>query len=589
MNRFKWVLMWALALALLQACTIPTRQSGDRQSAPEAANVVVLTLHGRITETGVERQLFGEEAVSLRSLLRRLRQARTSSEVKSVVVRIGSLRTGRAQLAELRQAIGEARKAGKKVIAHLDDAGNGEYYLATAADEIVMSEAGTLWLTGMVAQVTFLKGLLDKIGVQAELLHEGKYKGAGEPLTRESMSEETKEALGSFLDDSFADLVDAVATARSLSKDEIRKLVDRAPMTAEAAHKARLVDRMATHREDVRKLAGAGSINWSYGKKKKETGTLRSLMELFKPSEMTKPPRDPHVALVYAEGPIIHGPRRKGLGASTHVASYHLVKVLDELRDSDVVRGVVLRIDSPGGSALASDVIYQAVSRLAATKPVVVSMGDVAASGGYYIAAPATRIMAQPSTLTGSIGVMGGKFSLAGLFQKVGVTSEVITRGARADLFNLSRPWTAEERAVIQGHMAHTYGQFIARVAKGRKLQPGAVEKVAQGRIWSGRAALSHRLVDKLGGLLDAVAEAKQLGKLPDAAKTAVYPRPLTWIERLQEGLGATETRATIALRALEHLDPSLADQKLDSLFAVLPAWTREHVLAWFPLLLTVR
>lgn len=587
MPKITWLAGAVLALTALGSCQIPTRQKPDRQRGAEAADVVVLTLHGRLSETGAEGQPFGGEAASLRKLLRRLRAAQESPKVKKIVLRIGGLETGRAQLAELRNAVRLTRKAGKQVIAHLDDAGNGEYFLATAADEIVMSDAGTLWFVGVAAQVTFLKGLLDKIGVQAELLHEGKYKGAAEPLTRDRMSDETREAMGALLDDSFAELVTAVSEARKLPEAEVRALVDRAPLTAQAALGARLVDRVANHRQDTQRLAAKGSINWIYGQKKKETGTLRSLMELLKPSELTKPPKEPHVALVYAEGPIIHGPRRKGIGATAHVASYPLVATLEELRESDRAKAVVLRIDSPGGSALASEVIYQAVLRLAKAKPVVVSMGDVAASGGYYIAAPASRILAQPGSITGSIGVVGGKFSVAGLFGKVGLATEVLTRGARADLFNLARPWTPEERTVVQAHMAHTYRLFVARVAEGRKLSPAEVEKVAQGRIWSGRAAQKLKLVDKLGGLLDAAAEAKQLAKLPSAAKIAVYPRPMTWIERLQEGLGATETGVMATLGQVSRLEPSLGP--LQSLLFVLPAWQREHVLAWLPVLFTVR
>jgi protease-4 len=393
--------------------------------------------------------------------------------------------------------------------------------------------------------------------------------------------------MGALLDDTFGELLTAVAEARKLPESELRTLVDRAPFSAKDALGAKLVDRIATHRQDTQRLAAGGSINWTFGKKKKETGTMRSLMELLKPSELTKPPKEPHVALVYAEGQIIHGPRRKGFGATSHVSSYHLTSVLEELRDSDRAKAVVLRIDSPGGSALASELIYQAVKELAKVKPVVVSMGDVAASGGYYIAAPASRILAQPGTITGSIGVVGGKFSLSGLFGKVGLTSEVLTRGARADLFNLARLWTPEERAVIQAHMAHTYGLFVSRVSEGRKLSPKEVEEVAQGRIWSGKAAKTRRLVDKLGGLQDAVSEAKQLAKLPSTAKTAVYPRPMTWIERLQEGLGATEAHAQAALGQAARLDPALAP--LESLLFVLPAWQGEQVLAWLPILFTLR
>lgn len=570
-------------------CPIPTRDEPESSRGPEAADVVVLTLHGELTETGDPGLAFGPDVDSLRKQLRRLRQARQSKKVDKIVIRISSLDTGWAQLTELRQAIELVRKAGKRVIAHLDDAGNGEYYLATAADEIVMSEASSLWLVGLSAQALFIKGLLDKLGVEAEFLHEGKYKSAADPLTRESMSAEMKEALGALLDDTYAHLVAQVAKRRKLEPKAVRALIDQSPHSAQQCQKLGLVDRLAAHRTDTHRLAGAGSINWKYGKKKPETGTLRSLMKLLRPSRLTRPPQSPHVALVYAEGPIIHGPRRKGFGAAPQVSSFRLVRVLDELRQRSQVKAVVLRVNSGGGSALASDLIWQAVKRLADQKPVVASLGDVAASGGYYIAAAARRIYAQPATITGSIGVIGGKLSLAGLFEKIGVHREVLTRGARADLFNLGRPWTEQERQVVQRHLARTYRQFVQRVASGRPLSAAQVRKVAQGRIWSGKAAIAHKLVDRRGGLLQAVADAKALAKLPASAKTAVYPRPRTWIERLQESLGATDVRGQAIGQTLLRLFPSGRVSRLRALLLALRAWRNERALTWMPVVLRIR
>ena len=249
----------------------------------------------------------------------------------------------------------------------------------------------------------------------------------------------------------------------------------------------------------------------------------------------------------------------------------------------------MLRVNSPGGSATASEIILDATRRVKAKKPLVVSMGNVAASGGYYIAAPSTRIFAQPLTITGSIGVVGGKFNLTGLMKKIGVTREVITRGKRADLFTLTRSWTGEEKQVIERYMARTYRQFIARVSAGRKLTPQAVEKVAQGRIWSGKAAKRHKLVDELGGLTDAVASAKKLGGLATDSKTAVYPRPKSWFEKIQETFGGGNVRAGL-LRSLigEVVGPADAPALLGALQAV-SAWRRERVLTWMPVIVSLQ
>jgi protease IV len=561
------------------------KKSSSKGAGP--ASVVVINLHGALTETGNDGRLFSSTA-SLRTVIKRLRQARESKKVDKVVLHIGQLRTGWAQLTELRGAVVATKKAGKRVIAHLDDAGNREYYLACAADEVVMSESGSLWLVGVSAQTLFLRGLLDKIGIEAEFLHEGKYKGAADALTRKTMSPAMKEALGEILDHTFASLVKSVAQGRKISPTKVKQLIDQAPLHAEKLKAVGLIDRIANHEFDTHKLAAGGSINWHFGKKKKDQGTLRNLMELLKPKTLTQPPTTPHIALVYAEGEIIYGPRRKGLSVSPHVASHHLISILDKLRTRDNVKAVVIRINSPGGSALASDLIWHAVKRLKAVKPVVISMGDVAASGGYYIASPATRVYAQPMTLTGSIGVVGGKFNLVGLMGKLGVTSQTLTRGARADMFNLTRRWTPAERKVVQQYMHRTYKQFIARVALGRKMNPAQVEKVAQGRIWSGRAALEHKLVDRLGGMLDAVADAKALAHLNPDAKTAVYPRPQTWIEKLQEGLGNSNTKVlTQALMA--ELSGLGFGRELTGVLMALRAWRRDRVLTWMPIIVRVK
>lgn len=584
-------LLLGLGLTIgLGACPIPTRQKPRGGKGPEAAKVVVLTLHGALTEDAHEASPFGRHETSLRKMLRRLRLARTAKKVKTIVLRIGRLGAGWAELAELRQAIGMARAAGKRVVAHLDDAGNREYYLASAANDIAMSESGSLWLVGLAARVTFIKNLLDKLGIQAEFLHQGRYKGAADPLTRSTMSDAMKESLGALLDDTFAELVAAISKGRKLPMDRVRALIDQSPHDAEACKRLGLVDRVVDHRADTEALAGGGSVNWTYGRKKEVTGTLRSLMKLLRPSEMTKPPRSPHVALIYAEGPILYGPRRRGFSVGRHIASTPVVRLLAKLRAQDQVKAVVIRINSGGGSALASELIWQAVRRLAKKKPVVISMGDVAASGGYYIASAGHVVFARPNTITGSIGVVGGKLSLAGLFQKIGVTSEVITRGARADLFTLARSWTPEERRLLQAYMARTYRLFLGRVATGRKLTVDAVRRIAQGRVWSGRAALKHHLVDRLGGLLDAVAEAKRLSKLPASSKTAVYPRPKTWIERLQEDFGASATQRGPLGRVLGTLlATDLGGLDLRPVLLLLRSWRRERVLAWMPVQITIR
>ena len=304
--------------------------------------------------------------------------------------------------------------------------------------------------------------------------------------------------------------------------------------------------------------------------------------------------------MVYAVGPIVYGGRRGGLFVDEEMISSHeMEKIMDELRGKDKVKAVILRINSPGGSALASDLIWHAVRRLAKKKPVIVSMGDVAASGGYYIAAAGTKIIAQPMTVTGSIGVVGGKISLGGLFDKLGIKRQVLKRGARADIFAPNKTFSDDERAQIKKLMTSTYEVFLERVATGRSMSKGAVKRGAEGRVWTGRKAKALGLVDGIGGLHAALAQARKAGKLPVDAKVAIYPRPKSWLELLQRRLspdgvsigtlirsGSSPVRqAWVGLRAL---NPALL-ARLKRLLTAIALCHREKALTLLPYDITIR
>lgn len=539
MNAFVCVVIAALLTPLFSCGGTAGQTSRTDQKAPEGTgnDVAVLNLTGNMVEEKSLGDIFGPRVITLRSFLDRLQKAARDSNIGTVVLRVGSFATGWAQAEELSAALDRIKRSGKKVVVHLDDPNNLTYFLALAADVIQVSPGSVLWLIGLKSEVVFLKGLMDKLGLQADMSQVGRYKGAAEPLTREEMSQDLRTSLSSLLDGFFSELTGKISRSRNLDEKTVRKLIDTAPHSADDARRAKLIDSGTDFRESVREMAEGNRIHWNYGKKKR-AGSWSDLLDILQPETTGRPPDEPHVAIVYAVGTIVYGGRRSGAFSTEEViASHEMEKTLDELGTNDDVKAVVIRVDSPGGSALASDIIWQAVKRLAGRKPVIVSMGDVAASGGYYMASAGTKVFAQPMTLTGSIGVMGGKITTGGLFEKIGLKRQVITRGERADIFAPDRTFSPEEKAVVEKYMNAVYDKFLARVAEGRKMERARVRRAAEGRVWTGRKANELGLVDELGGLFAAVAEARRAGNLPVDAKTAVYPRPKSWLELLQSSL----------------------------------------------------
>lgn len=469
---------------------------------------------------------------SLDRLYRAFRAARVDPRVKGLALFVRHTDFGLARAQELRRQLAALSAAGKTVSCYLETAGDGAngtlpYYLATACDEVWLSPAGELAPVGLYLDSIFFGGTLEKLKIEPNVNHVGRFKGAGETFTRRGLSDDTRRAVEALLDSDFAQIVGAIATDRGLGEERVRALIDGAPYGAQEALELGLVDRVGYADEFHDELAA----------------------NLGEPREVDL--RDyPHgagrrfgahtVAVVFAVGTIVRG----GGGSSPlteeiYLGSDDLGDLLAELRDDDAVDAVVLRIDSPGGSALASDLILRQVELLAAQKPVVVSMSDVAASGGYYIAAKASRIVAEAATVTGSIGVVGGKMVTRRFQDEVlGITHETVQRGANADLYSSLTPYSEQQEAAVQRAMKRTYDLFVGHVAAGRAMDVAAVEAVAQGRVWTGEDALQHGLVDELGGLDRAIAAAREEAGLDAAGDVALafYPRQPSWLEILAEG-----------------------------------------------------
>jgi protease-4 len=553
----------------------PQKTGGQADKTAKAArrpkaSVVEFTLKGSYPEGPQPAGLFSEIQPSLSKFVARMDEAAKDKAVDAVILRVAEAELDRATVNELRAAVGRIRKAGKPVYAELVEADSRDYLLAGACDSIYMAPGGALLIPGVRAEMTYYKGLLDKLGIEFHVLQMGKYKSAGEPFTRSEPSPAAREEMTGIVDDLYQNLVVTIAKDRKLDEAQVRKLIDEGIFTAAAAKKAGLVD-VVGYADDIRDLfrakLQAEKVEFvsDYKKEKNDLdfsgiGGMMKLMELAfggKTSEKTSAARK--IAVVYAVGVIVQGKSASSFMGEDTVGSTTLVEALRTADKDPKVLAVVLRIDSPGGSAVASDLIWRQVNQM--HKPVIASMANVAASGGYYIAAAARRILAQPQTITGSIGVIGGKPVISKLLDKLGVSTEAISRGKNSGLLSLTAPFTAEERQAWMNVMQETYGQFVTKVAEGRKMPRAKVEELAQGRVYTGKMALDKGLIDALGTLDDAVRAAKEAAGLKpgDKVELETLPEPKTFFEQLfDQDSSMTRVRA-----ALPELAYALASAEL--------------------------
>jgi protease IV len=517
----------------------------------------------------IEREAFsfssGGRGTELRDLAHRLRALAKNEHLTGLLLRVEELSISLPDISELRAAMADFRASGKQVHCHAESASNSTYLVLASCDKIVLSPLGDIAITGPAAMPIHVKGLLERFSVTADFIHVGSYKGAAEPLTRDAPSKEMEETINAILDRRYQTMVESIASARKLAPGTVKKLIDTALFPAEQAKAAGLVDEIASWE------AFRDSVNAPWTKleiKPDDKDQLASMMKVarFLGAMPPERPLGDHVAVVYALGDIIDGGGDGVLGARQQIASHTLVSALRALMADNSVKAVVLRIDSGGGSARASELIWGAVEELKTKKPVVVSMSDVAASGGYYIAAGATKIFAHEDTLTGSIGVVGGRIAPAQALAKLGIHTYPMGRGKHATIMASLRPWSDDEKALIRGHMEAIYSTFVGRVAAGRKMTADQVKPLAQGRVWTGTRAKELGLVDEIGGLDAAVAEAKKLAKLDPASELEVYP-PSPTLRDLLAGWGQVSAPLGLSagveghlLAELRALDPQIAD-----------------------------
>ena len=485
------------------------------------------------------------------ALVQSLDRAAGDRRVVGLVLHIGNVDWGWGKLAEVRSAVMRFRAAGKPVYAMLKGGGEAEFFLATSAGMVAMPPLATLQINGLALSATYLRGSLDKLDIHPNFAHAGRYKSAVETYTRGDMSPPSRIALQQVLDDVFSMLVDSLSVARDLPRDSVLRIIDEGPYGAPAAFACGLVDSVL-YSDDLDSLAI------------RRAGRGARALSFLRYGLRPAPTVGPHVALVTGSGSIVPGKSRYVASEGQVMGTETMIESLREARERKSVKAVVLRIDTPGGEMGAADEIRREVKRCREAKPVVVSMSDYAASGGYFISAPATKIVAYPGTLTGSIGVYGGKFNILGLLHKLGLNVESVSRGRHAQMFSPFRDFSAEESARFQEQIDEDYRVFLSRVSEGRGLPVGAVDSVAQGRVWSGSSARACGLVDTLGDLHTAIAIALQSAGLEPRGPYVVdvYPR----VER------------TLFDRALEEWLSQSDDE--DAMEATLPPVVRAWVAA---------
>ncbi|HEY8549543.1 MAG TPA: signal peptide peptidase SppA [Vicinamibacterales bacterium] len=569
-RRGVWLVLSLIAVAIVisTAGVLLTSYFATRGTGVPSSTALVLRLGGDIAEVEgaglIDR--FVEGPPTVRSLVRAIRRARTDDRVKALIVQPAARTPFWAKTQEIRDAILDFRQTGKKTIAFLEYGGEQEYFLATACERIALLPTSVLDLKGLAMYEVFLRGTLDKVGVYPDLLHIGDYKTAINTFTEKGFTPAHREMTESLNRDAFDQLVDTIAEARKKSAEELRALIDQGPFLPEEALRTGLVDELA-YRDEVEEQAGIEDLEPT-----DIVDYARAIERGFRLRRGTR------MALIYAVGTIAPGESPAG----DFAGSESLVKYIEEARDDESIKAIVLRVDSPGGSSIASDVIWRALMLAREQKPLIVSMGDLAASGGYYIAMAGDVIVAQPGTLTGSIGIFSGKMVTEGTLQKIGANVEGVSAGRFADMNSPTRRYSPEERSKIEEQMQAFYDQFVEKVAEARKSTPEKIDAIAQGRVWTGRQAKELGLVDELGGLERAIQIAKERAKIPvgDEVQLVIYPPKPSILQALSHPFGQAEevrTRAALSLipaaerRILQQLGASLRLLRQGEPLALMP------------------
>lgn len=534
-----------------------------RPPAIKARSYLEVKLSGELQEKAAPDFLMsmfmGRKPLSMYDIWMNVQKAKVDRRIKGLILRLGYIQCDWAKINELREIILDFRKSGKKVYAVIDEAidFDKEYYLATACDKIILHPQGLMVINGIGGYIPFIKKTLDKLGVEAEVEHVEEYKTASSMFTEEGFTPAHKEMMESIYENIFSQYIKVIAEARGKSETEIKTLIDHGYFQANKAKESGLVDELLYEDEFESFLQEEGE--------KIHKITYEQYLKI-KPSSLGLN-KGKKIALIYGIGLIHTG---EGLLGQT-MGSSTVARLIRRARKDKSIAAVVFRVDSPGGSPVASAIIGREVALTKKEKPVIVSMSDVAGSGGYWVSMAAHKIVAQPQTLTGSIGVVFTKFNLVKLYEKIGITGEKLTYGKRADIFSTFRRLTPEERDFIKQEILWTYEQFLIKVADGRNMKKEEVDKIGKGRVWTGSQAKEQGLVDEIGGLSKAIELAKELAGIPadEEVKLVVWPKKVSFLNAL---IGKRLSYTNLGL-----------NPRLEKMFSTFKVLERERILVLMP------
>ncbi|MDR1525124.1 MAG: signal peptide peptidase SppA [Tannerella sp.] len=510
--------------------------------------VFKLSLNGRLTDISSENQfgnlLGSKESLSLKDVLSAIEVAKENDKIEGIYLDVNSLSTGTASVDAIRRALMDFRESGKFIVAYADNYTQRCYYLSSVADKVFMNPQGMLQLTGFASQTMFYKGILKKAGIEMQVFKVGTYKGAVEPFMLDKLSDENRAQITSYQQGIWKNVVSNIAAARNIGEDKVNGFVDGGFVFADAGKAVEygLIDELK-YREDAENY-----IKELVGVEPDKKLKMISLAKIKNVKKKTLVKKSDQIAVIYAEGEITGSDNIPAYSQADFITE-KLADELIKLKKNDEVKAVVLRVNSPGGSGYVSEQIWNQVNELKKNKKIVVSMGNVAASGGYYISCAADKIISEANTLTGSIGVFGIFPNATGLFDKLDVTTDVVKTNKFSDFGDISRPMRDDERALMQGYVERFYDLFLTRSAEGRGMTKEAVNAIAQGRVWTGEQALEIGLVDETGDLDRAIEVAAELAGLTDYDVKTVINTSDPLMDYLKKQMG--EVKSSIINDAL--------------------------------------
>jgi protease-4 len=602
MKRIVLLVLAAALLVPLVAARALSAPSQDTGAEKKAARVVEFVIKDPGEDPAADNPL-GPSRRNFRGNLLLLRRVAGDESVAGVRLELKSS-FDYARALDLLGALRHVKASGKKIVCYAENLSQSQLLFASLADVLVVPPSGLITLEGLVAEVMYLKDLLEKLDARMEVLHIGDFKTAFENVSRDSMSDEQRQTILHLLDEFYGQLVETIATNRGLSRGAVEALFEKVILSPHEAQAAGLIGEVGYEDQFKKSVESLlGSVEWvkKYGDEAKEDleklmsspfAALQILPKLFKP-EKKQPPSEPCIAVVYATGQIGSGKSRRGFsGEVSSMGSETIVKALEETLKNDRIKAVVFRVNSPGGSAVASDMIWRAVQRVREKKPVIASMGYVAASGGYWISMGCDKIVAQPSTITGSIGVVSAIPDLSRTLKRIGINVEVVGKGPHAEELALLRGGPSPFlKKTITDAMLRIYESFIEKVSAGRRMDPEKVRSLARGRVWTGREAVRNGLADQLGGLEDAIALAcKTAGGLdPAAVPILEYPEAPNFIEQIQEIFEEMTLARTHLRWILSELPPGVAGPRAAARLSSPRALDADRIQCILPFRLVIR